>query len=549
MLDGCTPWPPDFEERYIQKSYWQEATLGDVLDQSVLAWKDREAIVFGSTRISYKELGLLSDRLALHLLNLGLNPKERVVFHLPNLPELILLYYACAKAGLIPVMCLPAQRHAELSHIVALTEARAYVIAPEYRGFNYFDLADELKAESKSLGHILVTGQNAGKGKTSLDLLLQDPIEKRTSLSFLKEVKPHPGEVGLFLLSGGTTGLPKLIPRTHRDYVYNFKENGRICGVDLDTVFLTAVPIAHNFALASPGIQSVLACGGKVVLSLSTDPKDLFSLIQSERVTMVPAVPAMIVTWLNWPGLDRFDLSSLRTILSGGAKLNPEVARRIRPTLGSSLQQVLGMAEGLLCWTRGDDLEEIVFETVGRPMCPDDEIRIVDDQDREVSPGEVGELLCRGPYTLRGYYKAEEHNRVAFTPDGFYRTGDMVRQDQRGNLIVEGRKKDMINRGGEKISAEEIENLILAHPDVENVAVVAMPDPVMGERSCAYVILRRGKSLSLPDLVSFLEQKKIAKFKLPERLEIVARFPLTTVGKISKKDLRDDISKKLATGK
>ena len=207
--------------------------------------------------------------------------------------------------------------------------------------------------------------------------------------------------------------------------------------------------------------------------------------------------------------------------------------------------QVFGMAEGLVNMTRLDDSAEVIRETQGRPISPADEIRIVDDEGREVSPGAVGELLTRGPYTIRGYYKAEEHNRTAFTPDGFYRTGDMVRLHPSGNLVVEGRKKDMINRGGEKISAEEIENLILSHDGVHMVAVVAMPDPVLGERSCAFVILKPGRTLALEELSAFLLAKRIAKFKLPERLELVQSFPLTGVGKVSKKDLRDQIANQL----
>jgi 2,3-dihydroxybenzoate-AMP ligase len=229
----------------------------------------------------------------------------------------------------------------------------------------------------------------------------------------------------------------------------------------------------------------------------------------------------------------------------GGAKLNPEPARRVRPTLGCQLQQVFGMAEGLLNYTRLDDPEEEIVTTQGRPCSPDDETRIVDEEGRDVPPGEPGELLARGPYTIRGYYRVPEHNQRAFTSDGFYRSGDIVRLSPGGNLIVEGRAKDLINRGGEKISAEEIENLVLAHPSVFNAAAVAMPDPVLGERTCVYVILRPGARLDFPELVTFLQAQQIARFKLPERLEIVERFPLTSVGKVSKKDLREDIARKL----
>jgi 2,3-dihydroxybenzoate-AMP ligase len=319
-----------------------------------------------------------------------------------------------------------------------------------------------------------------------------------------------------------------------------------VCDIGPDTVYLAVLPVSHNFALASPGIQSVLQVGGRVVLTDSTAPADAFRLIQQERVTHTALVPALTMRWLDAPERERFDLSSLRVLQVGGAKLNPEPAQRVRPMLGCQLQQVFGMAEGLLNYTRLDDPDEEIVTTQGRPCSPDDEVRIVDEEGHDAPAGEAGELLTRGPYTIRGYYNVPEHNQRAFTPDGFYRTGDIVRWSPGGNLIVEGRAKDLINRGGEKISAEEIENLVLAHPGVFNAAAVAMPDPVLGERTCVYVILRPGARLTFEELVSFLQSQQIAKFKLPERLEVVDKFPLTSVGKVSKKDLRDDIAQKLA---
>jgi 2,3-dihydroxybenzoate-AMP ligase len=357
--------------------------------------------------------------------------------------------------------------------------------------------------------------------------------------------RPDPADVALFLLSGGTTGLPKLIPRTHDDYSYNALASAEVCGFGPDTVYLVSLPIAHNFPLSSPGILGTLQSGGTIVLLANPDPAEAFALIERERVTATALVPALAIRWLDAPERSRFNLSSLRLLQVGGARLNPEAARRVRPSLGCQLQQVFGMAEGLLNYTRLDDPDEVVISTQGRPLSPDDEIRIVDDDDRDVPPGQPGNLLARGPYTIRGYYNAPEHNRRAFTPDGYYRTGDVVRWHPSGSLSVEGREKDLINRGGEKISAEEIENLILAHPAVFNVAAVAMPDALLGERTCAYIILKPGASLALPELLAFLEARQIARFKLPERLEVVASFPLTSVGKVSKRDLRDDIARKL----
>lgn len=202
------------------------------------------------------------------------------------------------------------------------------------------------------------------------------------------------------------------------------------------------------------------------------------------------------------------------------------------------------MSEGMLMFVRLDDPEEVRMETVGRPISPDDEVRLVDENDNEVAPGAVGEFLARGPYTLRGYYGAAEHNARAFTRDGFYRSGDLMRRHPSGNYIVEGRKKDLINRGGEKISAEEVENLILAHPSVKNVACVPVPDPILGERMCACVILRPGCALTLEELAAFLSRQEIARHKLPERLEIMNDFPLSPFGKVSKKDLAEGVARK-----
>jgi 2,3-dihydroxybenzoate-AMP ligase len=314
-----------------------------------------------------------------------------------------------------------------------------------------------------------------------------------------------------------------------------------------ESVLLLVLPIAHNLPLACPGIQGFLFNGGKVVLSASTRPADMFALIERHRVTHLKVVPALLIRLINEPTIAQYDLSSLQVIQSGGQRMQPEVRLRTQALIPSAfVQENFGMSEGVLMFVRADDPETVRLETCGRPICPDDEIRLVDDEGREVAPGEVGELTCRGPYTLRGYYGVPEYNARQFTPDGFYRSGDLMRQHPSGNYIVEGRKKDLINRGGEKISAEEIENLILMHPAIQNVACVPMPDPTLGERMCACVILRSGRTLALDALLDFLRDKEIAKFKLPERLEILPEFPVSTFGKVSKKALGELVAQKLA---
>jgi 2,3-dihydroxybenzoate-AMP ligase len=257
-------------------------------------------------------------------------------------------------------------------------------------------------------------------------------------------------------------------------------------------------------------------------------------------------VPALLIRWISDPDIGKYDLSSLRMIQSGGQRLQPEIRLRTRELIPSVfVQENFGMSEGTLMYVRITDPADVQLETVGRTICEDDEVRLIDEDGNEVPFGEAGELCVRGPYTLRGYYGAAEHNAKVFTSDGFYCSGDLLRQHPSGNYMVEGRIKDVINRGGEKISAEEIENLILQHPSVQNVACVSMPDPILGERMCACVIPHAGQTVDFKDLIAFLEAKEFARHKLPERLELMEDFPLSTFGKVSKKSLVEMVTAKL----
>jgi 2,3-dihydroxybenzoate-AMP ligase len=544
VFDGMVSWPAERAAEYASKGYWQGAAISDVFDQSVRKYGGREAVIDGHRRIKYRELGLLVERLALHFAERGIYGGRPVVFQLANSLECTASYFACLKVGAIPIACLPAHRHSEIEHLAQFTQAYAWLIPAEHRGFDFVAMAEELRSNLPTVREIIVAGERCGRGMTLFSDLASDPVEERLAQSSLGRLKPRAEFPAVFQLSGGSTGLPKVIPRTHNDYLYNSYLLSAKCGFHIGGAALVSVPMMHNFPLAG-AVQPGLLTGGKIILAQGAEPEMVGELIARERVTWICAVPAMVINWLNSPSFRGADLSSLKSLAVGGARLNPEPARRVLNEIGPILTQVYGMAEGLCCTTHPDDPEEMIVETQGRPVSEADEVKIVDDRLNEVEPGELGELITRGPYTICGYYKAAEHNRTAFTPDGFYRTGDMVRVHRSGNFIVEGRKKDLINRGGEKISAEEIENLIITHPAVLNTAVVAMPDPVMGERACAYVVLREDASLDFGQLCRFLEKKHIARYKLPERLELVKALPTTAVGKISKKDLREDIKRRL----
>jgi len=544
MLEGVVPFPPEFAARYRARGYWRDQSLAQEFAPIFAKFADRTALIDGERRYTYRQIDEITDNLALNLLELGFKPLDRVVPTLPNVAEFVLLYFALQKIGCIPIAALVTHRYNEVSQFVQLSQAVACVYPERTSDFEFGPMIRRVAAENPALRFPIVLGK-PGPGEISLTDLIERPA--KLPKSALAAIRIAPTDPCIFQLSGGTTGVPKLIPRTHNDYAYNSKLAAQVCDVRGDGVLLLALPIAHNLPLACPGIQGFFFNGGKVVLSRSTRPEEMFPLVEKHGVTHIKVVPALLIRLINSPAVTQYDTSSIRCIQSGGQRMQPEVRIRTKELIPTVfVQENFGMSEGMLFFVRADDPEEVRLECVGKPISPDDEVRLLDDDDNEVKFGEVGELCARGPYTLRGYYGAPEHNQRAFTSDGFYRSGDLMRQHPSGNYMVEGRKKDLINRGGEKISCEEIENLILRHPAVMNVACVAMPDDMLGERMCACIIPRPGKDLSLSELVGFLATKEIARFKLPERLELMADFPLSTFGKVSKKTLVEMVSAKLA---
>ncbi|MCV0438359.1 MAG: AMP-binding protein [Hydrogenophaga sp.] len=544
MLEGFVPFPPEYAARYRARGYWQDRSLAQEFDAVFKRYADRVALIDGDLSYTYAELDRVTTNLALNLLELGLRPLDRVVPTLPNVHEFVVLYFALQKIGCIPIAALVTHRYAEISQFVNLSGATTCVYPDAAGDFAFAPVITRVQAENPSLKFRIVLGE-AGAGEVSLRELIHRPATLPASR--LSEIAIDPTDPCIFQLSGGTTGIPKLIPRTNNDYAYNSKVAADMCEIDAESVLLLVLPIAHNLPLACPGIQGFLFKGAKVVLHANTRPADMFALIQKHKVTHLKVVPALLIRLINDEAAGQYDLSSLRLIQSGGQRMQPEVRAKTRALIpGVFVQENFGMSEGTLMFVRADDPEEVKLETCGRPVCDDDEVLLLDDDGRVVPDGEVGEFTVRGPYTLRGYFGVPEYNARQFTPDGFYRSGDLMRKHASGNYIVEGRKKDLINRGGEKISAEEVENLILMHPAVQNVACVPMPDANLGERMCAFVILKPGHELHLKELVGFLLTKEIAKFKLPERLEVLPDFPVSTFGKVSKKALGELIARKHA---
>lgn len=528
------PWPPEAAARYRASGHWRGQTFGALLTALADAYADRTAVVgetaAGPVRWTFAEVDERAHRIAAGLAGLGIAAGERVVVQLPNVAEFVPVVFGLWRAGAWPVFALPAHRGSELRHLAEQSEARALLTVGRHGRHDHEATARAVAAEVPSVRHVLVAG-SAEFG----ELAAAPPRDLPD---------PDPEGVAMLQLSGGTTGLPKLIPRTHDDYLYSVRESARICALRPDSVYLAALPVAHNYPLSSPGVLGALHAGAAAVLAPSPDAGTAFGLIESERVTITGLVPPLAASWVQAAAATERDLSSLETVLVGGAKCGRELAERIGPALGCRLQQVFGMAEGLVNYTRLDDPEELVLGTQGRPISLDDEIRVVDPDDPRapsdavVAPGETGALLTRGPYTIRGYHRAAEHNAEAFTPDGFYRTGDLVRLRPSGHIEVVGRIKEQINRGGEKVAAEEIENHLMAHPGVLDAAVVAVPDPYLGERTCAYVVPAEGAAPEPADLRRFVRSRGVAAFTVPDLVRVVAAFPVTGVGKTSKRELR-----------
>ena len=521
----CPDVPADLAETYRRAGYWQGETFGNALQALAHAHGDRPALTDDHGTCSFAGLAERVNGLARGLSMLGLTAGDIAVVQMPNRISFVETILAMAALGVVPVLALPAHRKLEIGQFCRFTRAKAYVAADVIDGFDYRDLAQELRWDMPHLAHVIIDGQPR-PGQMSLGSLRTDPGPL-----------PHraaPGDVAVFQISGGTTGVPKLIPRRHQEYLYNMRQCAAQSGLGPDSVFLCVLPIAHNFPLACPGIMGTLLSGGHAVLSQTVDAAENRALIRRHGVTFTALVPPLAMSWLDAAGEGPTGLQLLQV---GGARMAEQAALRVPEVLGCRLQQVYGMAEGLICFTPLDADHARVSRGECYPMSPGDEIRIVDPAGRPVDPGTPGLLQVRGPYTMRGYFRADDKNAEAFTDDGFYVPGDLVVGGADGSVTVVGRLKDQINRGGEKLSGEELENALIAHDAVIDAAVVGLPDPMLGERICAFVLTRAADLRPLA-LKRFLRARGVAAFKLPDEIRFPQAFPETGVGKVNKVMLR-----------
>lgn len=528
MSIAFTPWPEALARRYRERGYWTDRPLTDIITRQ--AKNDAIALIDPQRSLSYRQLNQLSDRLAAALLRRGIHSGDTALVQLGNVVEFYVTFFALLKIGVVPVNALFSHQRNELNAYAAQIKPALLIADRQHGLFGNDEFLTTCRAEHPSLR--LVALRSEEQGEQSLASWLEEDCGDFVAAPTAAD------QVAFFQLSGGSTGTPKLIPRTHNDYYYSIRRSVEICHFDDETRYLCALPVAHNYPMSSPGVLGVFYGGGLVVFASDPDAGQCFRLIDQHQINVTALVPPAVTLWLQaieeWGGCQQ--LASLKLLQVGGAKLGETLAARIPAEIGCQLQQVFGMAEGLVNYTRLDDDDQHILTTQGCPMSPDDELWVADDDGNPLPVGETGRLMTRGPYTFRGYYQSPEHNAAAFDKDGFYCSGDLISLTEDGYVKVEGRQKDQINRGGEKIAAEEIENLLLRHPEVINAALVSMPDELMGEKSCAYIIAT--SPLKPVVLRRHLRAEGVAEFKLPDRFIQVETLPLTPVGKVDKKLLR-----------
>ena len=537
LARGFVPFPADRAQEYRRAGYWTGRPLDSILTDAAAAWPAKTAVVDAADAYTFAELDALADRAAGGFSHLGISAGERVLLQLPNSCQFAVALFGLLRLGAVPVMCLPGHRTAELGHFAEVSDAVALVVADEVAGFDYRDMATQITADHASVRQVIVVGEPgpfvAWSSVLAFDGVPAGRAPVDTSLP------------AVLLVSGGTTGLPKLIARTHDDYVYNAVACAQACDMTGEDAYLVALPAGHNFPLACPGLFGSMTVGATTVFTSDPSPENAFALIKKYRITVTGLVNALAKVWAQACEWEPVLPTSLRFVQVGGSRMSPDEARFILERLTPGMSQIFGMAEGMLNFTRPGDPEDVVVHTQGRPMSPADEMRVVDDNGDEVAPGEEGELLVRGPYTLNGYYRAQDANARSFSPDGFYRTGDRVRifadGPRAGYVEVVGRIKDVIHRGGETVSATDLEDHLHSHPAIYAAAAIALPDEHLGEKICAAVVFL-GKPIDLVELNRFLDERGASTHARPDVVVAVPSLPTTAVGKVDKKQLLDTIS-------
>ncbi|MBW2705775.1 MAG: AMP-binding protein [Deltaproteobacteria bacterium] len=539
-------------DEFLNDGYWTKELFYDFWERNAREYGDQEALVDSKYRVTWAEAKKLVDAIAYTWIQMDIPQSSRIIIQSPNSVYGFLARIAAERAGLISLTVYPYLRERELTYMVERTEASAVVILNEYRNFNYLEMYRDLQKKFPHLEKIFLfddeVPEGAPEGTYSLTQLAQAAAAKPIDEEALKARRLDPiGNISLLTTTSGTTGIPKLVEWPTAPRVCTSKGRVDIWGLTNKDTTMAIAPHAGGAAGTLTYFAAPIA-GAKTVMLEEFDPEAALALIEKEKATAIGVVPTHLVRMLEVDA-SKYDLSSLRFIRSAGGYLSPQIAEEAETAFGANITSDLGTQDmGSVSGCRVEDSKDLRRRTVGR-MLPGNKVNLLDkDTNEPVADGEPGVLYFRGPHAPAGYYRDEELTSTVFDPKGWTTTGDIVKFDQ-GCLWILGRAKDMIIRGGQNIYPAEIEGLLNDHPTVASVAVVGYPDREMGERTCAYVIPKGGQDFSFEEMVEFLKGKKLAMYKLPERLEVVSEFPAVgDSGKVNKETLKKEIAEKVAKG-
>jgi non-ribosomal peptide synthetase component E (peptide arylation enzyme) len=536
-------YPKELIERY--RRIWLGITIVDAFERTCDIIPAKEAVVDGNKRLNFAQLRDKVHTAAEVFLKLGLGGGSPVLLQVPNSIEAIYIYLGLTMIGVSPVLCLPRHGQRELERFASLTNATTWIGALNQGKINYINMVKAVQNKNPSLKNLIVV-ENVGRPDfVSLTDLMEEHTTSSDIETYLKELRPSPDDILHLAPTGGTTGLPKLVPRTHNAHLCKAYYWARAAERSFKDIDLVVAPINHD-APQLCHMSFMALFGGTLAFCPSPKPSVIVDILEKEKITFSFMVPTLLSDLAKEPDVEQHRFSPEFKLAYGGAWASADLIRTICRRFRCRFYSIYGMTEGVGTITRSTDTPDVVERTVGRAMCPYDDYSVVDDDENDLPIGVEGEFVAQGPCIISGYYKSEE-DRKAFTRDGFLKTGDIGKFDADSNIIVTGRKKDLIKRGAETIIPFEIEEIISEHPKVSQVAVVGMPDERLGEKICAYIQNLPGEKITFEEINSFLVERGASEMLIPERVEIIDEFPLTTMQKLDKQALRDDIARKIKT--
>ncbi|MBS0222768.1 MAG: cyclohexanecarboxylate-CoA ligase [Proteobacteria bacterium] len=533
----------------VERGFWRDRTINDDLDACLAQRPDQEALTAVSIernetrRLTYRELAKLADRLAVGLVQLGIERNDVVSAQLPNWWEFTVAYLACARIGAVFNPLMPIFRERELAFMLKHGQSKVVIVPRRFRGHDYEQMMAALRPALPDLRHVLVIG---GGGDADFGALMQDTrTESSEARTILGRNRPAPDDITEIIYTSGTTGEPKGVMHSSNSLTANIFAYAERLRLGTDDVVLMASPMAHQTGFLY-GLFMPITLGARAVLQDIWDPRKAVDTIRSEGATFTMASTPFLTDLANVVAETGLAVPTLKTFLCAGAPIPGPLVERARKTLGTKIVSAWGMTEnGAATLIKPDDDDERAFNTCGCPL-PGVELRVVDSDGKALPNGTSGRLLIRACSNFGGYLHRPHLNGT--DKDDWFDTGDLASIDDRGYVRIDGRSKDVIIRGGENIPVVEIEALLYKHPAVAQAAIVAYPDERLGERACAVLVARPGQSIDLREVVDFLKSQKVALQYIPERLLVLDQMPTTPSGKIQKFKLRDVVKEGAPAG-